>query len=342
MLYDAIIIGAGPTGSAAAKTLCGKGLSVLMLEAQKMPRYKSCSGCLIKRTMDLVQEYFSKPIPQSVMCAPFENKGMIFFDDKGKRYDFPQSGLNVWRSEFDYWLSQEAAASGAELRDQSRVTKIEQNESYVTVKIGEKKSATETARYVIDYEGAVSVVKKAVLGAQSSFITTYQTFNDGAIDLDPQYFYAYLQPEFSEYDAWFNVKDGMLVLGVAAKALDKIPAYYARFIKHLKEKHGLAITRQKMEDKWILPRITPDFKIDYAKGRVFFAGEAAGFLNPMGEGISAGMESARHLAVSMAENFSDPAKIEAAYRERAKPVWERMVRQWRFVGSITDTFSEMR
>ena len=33
------------------------------------------------------------------------------------------------------------------------------------------------------------------------------------------------------------------------------------------------------------------FKIDYGVGRILFAGEVAGFLNPMGEGISCGMEN---------------------------------------------------
>ena len=36
------------------------------------------------------------------------------------------------------------------------------------------------------------------------------------------YFYAYLQPELSEYDAWFNVKDEMLVLGVSVKDTSRI------------------------------------------------------------------------------------------------------------------------
>ena len=47
--------------------------------------------------------------------------------------------------------------------------------------------------------------------------TTFQTFNRGTIQLDPHYFYAYLQPELSEYDAWFNVKDEMLVLEIISK-----------------------------------------------------------------------------------------------------------------------------
>lgn len=59
----------------------------------KCPRYKSCSGQLIKRTVDLVQEYFGVAIPASVMCTPAESRGMIFTNDKGKEFRFEQTGL---------------------------------------------------------------------------------------------------------------------------------------------------------------------------------------------------------------------------------------------------------
>ncbi len=100
-MYDVIIIGAGPSGSTAAKILAEKGYKVLLIEKFKMPRYKSCSGQLIKKTMDLVQTYFGEAVPISTMCAPTENRGMIFTDDKGRSFRFEQNGLNVWRSTFD-------------------------------------------------------------------------------------------------------------------------------------------------------------------------------------------------------------------------------------------------
>ena len=54
-MFDVIVIGAGPAGSTASKVLTEKGFHVLLAERLKMPRYKSCSGQLIKKSLDLVQ-----------------------------------------------------------------------------------------------------------------------------------------------------------------------------------------------------------------------------------------------------------------------------------------------
>ena len=89
-MYDVIVIGAGPTGSTAAKILAEKGKKVLLVEKFKMPRYKSCSGQLIKKSIDLVQAYFGEAVPASAMCAPAQSRGMIFTNDKGKEFCFAQ------------------------------------------------------------------------------------------------------------------------------------------------------------------------------------------------------------------------------------------------------------
>ena len=83
-VYDVIIIGAGPTGSTAAKVLAENDYEVLLAEKFKLPRYKSCSGQLIKKTLDLVQMSFGEAVPASTMCTPTENRGMVFTNDKGE------------------------------------------------------------------------------------------------------------------------------------------------------------------------------------------------------------------------------------------------------------------
>lgn len=341
-MYDVIVIGAGPTGSTTAKILADKGYKVLMVERLKMPRYKSCSGVLIKKSMDLVKQYFGEEVPASTMCAPTENKGMIFTNDKGRTFPFEQPGLNVWRNSFDKWLADKAAESGVEIRDCTSALACEETIGSVIVTLNGDKNYTEQTSYVVDCEGVTGAFKKKLLGGIPQYITTYQTFNEGSIDLDYHYFYAYLQPELSEYDAWFNVKDNLLVLGVSVKNPATIPAYYARFIEYMKQKHNLQIDKQTKEERWLMPHIRPGCHIDYGKGRVLFAGEIAGFLNPMGEGISAGMESGFCAASAIIEHFDNLEDLYADYQSRTKALKTYMERQWNFVAGMADTFKEMK
>ena len=338
-MCDVIVVGAGPAGSTAAKVLAEKGLHVLLVERHKLPRYKSCSGVLIQKTMDLVRRYFGEDVPLSATCTPVENRGMIFTDDKGQEFRFEQGGLNI--CSFDNWLTEQAAASGAEVRDSTSAISCEDQADSVAVTLGGKSTYTETARYVIDCEGVTGVLKRKLLGNNKDFITTFQTFNRGTIQLDPHYFYAYLQPELSEYDAWFNVKDEMLVLGVSVKDTSRIEHFYQRFISYMETHHSLQIEQQVKAEKWLMPHIRPGCSVTYGQGRVLFAGEIAGFLNPMGEGISAGMESGCCVAHAIASHFDSLDMIYTDYQRDTQQLKSYMERQWNFVGRMAGTFSEM-
>lgn len=341
-MYDVIVIGAGPAGSSAAKALADSGRRVLLVEKFKMPRYKSCSGMLIKKTLDLVQDYFGESVPSAVTCAPAKNKGMVFTDDKGRAFRFEQEGLNVWRGSFDAWLARQAEKSGAQVRESTAVLSCEEREDFVTVTLRGEKTYTETARFVINCEGVVGVCKRKLTRQKQGYITTFQTFNEGRIDLDPHYFYAYLQPELSQYDAWFNVKDNQLVIGVSVKDTTQITPYYERFLSYLKKNHALELGRQLKKEKWLMPHIRPGCEINYGVGRVLFAGEAAGFLNPMGEGISAALESGWRAGQAVAGGFDQPAGVQEIYQQTTRELKYYMERQWSLVGAMAEPFREMK
>ena len=342
-MYDVIVIGAGPAGSTAAKTLVEKGRRVLLAERCRLPRYKSCSGQLIQKTLDLVEAYYGEPVPESTMCTPVENRGVILTDDKGNIFCFEQSGRNVWRSAFDKWIADKAAEAGAEVRDDTAALSCEEGEGVVTVTLKSGgQTYAEQARYVVDCEGVTGTLKRKLTGEEPQFITTYQTYNRGTIDLDPHYFYAWLQQDLTQYDAWLNVKDGQLVLGVSVRDGCLVNAYFLKFIAYMQERYGLRIERELKQDRWLMHRVRPGCAIDLGVGRVFFAGETAGFLNPMGEGVSSAIESGHQLGVSIAYHFEHPKAILPAYESAVKPLQDYMKLQWHLVSGMSDAFREMK
>ena len=280
------------------------------------------------------------------MCAPMDNRGMIFTSDKGREYRFEQEGLNIWRSAFDNWLAQKAIKAGCELRDKTTALSCEERDGCVLVKLKGTTTFVEKAKVVILCDGVTGSVKRKLVSDPQRYITTYQTFNKGSIDLDKHYFYAYLQPHLSEYDAWFNVKDDYLIFGVSGKDTGKLNTYYSEFINYMEKHHNAKIEKQEKTEKWLMPHIMPGCPIAYGVGRVLFAGETAGFLNPMGEGISAGLESG-HAAATTIESIdlnskSDFDKLYTLYQQNTFRLRTYMQRQWNFVAGISETFSHMK
>jgi flavin-dependent dehydrogenase len=328
--------------------LAANGYSVLIVEKFKMPRIKSCSGILINKSIELIKSYFGECIPKTVMCTPMEKRGMIFTNDEGKEYVFEQKGLNIWRNSFDHWLAQKAISAGAKLKDETSVTHCEEQDGYVIVKLKNKHKGEhfEKVKIVIDCSGVVCSIKRKLMSFSRNYIYTYQTYNIGTIDLDYHYFYAYLQSQFSEYDAWFNVKDNYLIFGISSKDTQKIEQYYSKFMEYMTIKYNAKISLQEKTEKWIMPNIMPGCKIDYGIGRILFAGETAGFLNPMGEGISAGLESGYAAAkaiqqVDLNSKFSTQL-IYDEYMVNAKTLKTYMERQWRFTANLSTKFRHMK
>ncbi|UCF07282.1 MAG: FAD-dependent monooxygenase, partial [Thermoplasmata archaeon] len=122
--YDAVICGAGPSGSTAAKYMAEKGLKVVLLEKKSFPRDKPCGGALrpsIIDGFDYVRDGIKK-IPNSIcLRARMYSPSLQYFIEYS-----PGSAVmyNIRRIHFDALLADLARSAGAELRENAEVKRV--------------------------------------------------------------------------------------------------------------------------------------------------------------------------------------------------------------------------
>ena len=336
-MYDIIVIGSGPAGCMAAKRTAESGYKVLLAEKMELPREKSCSGILIPKSIQMVEKEFGK-IPNRIFSQPQINRGIILTNEKGQMYKFESEGYNIWRNLFDHWMALEAENAGAELKPSTTAISCEEQQEYVTVKF---KGSEKKARMVIACDGVISMIRRNLMKTSPNYIITYQTFSQGTINLDSQFFHAFLDPQLSQYDAWFNVKDNYLIIGVGVKEASLMKTYHSRFVSFLKSHYNARIGSYEKVELGIMPHITSKFQVDLGRGRVLFAGDTANLLNPMGEGISSALASGYAAAEAVKSN-SNPDDIFNIYRNNIKKEIEYMKRQWKFLSNISPKFGHFQ
>ncbi len=331
--YDILIIGAGPAGSMCAYNLA-KHFKVLIVEAHGLPRNKSCSGILIKKSVDILEKCFGS-IPDDVKCTPFETNGITIIDESMVSQDFSDKGLNILRDKFDYWLVQNAIKAGADFIDHSKVVKIDESKNGVTSTVKGDDIYEINSKIVIACDGVSGTSRIMTNTPKQNKLITYQKYYNAKASIDKSKFYAYISKDFSQYDAWVNIKDNDVIVGTIAKTLTKSKYFHNQFISFLKKEINLEIIKEIKDEAWYIPLVIPDFSIILRNRRVFFVGEVAGLLNPFGEGISLAMISGHCLSNACIRQKSleliDCAEIELNYNSNLSNEIEYMKRQWKFI-----------
>ncbi len=167
MRFDAIVVGAGPAGSAAAIALARAGKSVALLERGPFPGSKNMYGGVIYgRILDgIIPNWWEEaPIQRwvtrraTMMMTPTQ---AMTIDYRTTTWgEAPYNGATAYRPDFDNWLAGHAVAAGAELICSTTATGLLREGTRVVGVRTDRPDGDLTADVVIACDGVNSFLAK--------------------------------------------------------------------------------------------------------------------------------------------------------------------------------------
>ncbi len=303
--YDAIVAGAGPAGSMAARQLARRGARVLLLDKQRFPRDKPCGGGVTLRAASVQDVDLTPVVEQTVYGARFSLRLGPSFD---RRFERPLTYMTQ-RCRLDSHLAERAAESGADLHDGEALREIDL-EPDLTVRTDRD---TYSARVLIGADGANGVTGRS-LGPRPAF--------DEAVALEGNVRFADGVPEewrdvvaldlggLAGGYGWVFPKLDHLNVGVGAW---KYAGFTLRSkLAQLAERYGFEASTLENLRGHHLPVRVPGTPL--ARGPAALAGDAAGLVDPLsGEGIHMAFVSGKLAAEQALRVLSGEAEDMTAY-----------------------------
>ncbi|MDX8377848.1 MAG: NAD(P)/FAD-dependent oxidoreductase [Mariprofundales bacterium] len=333
--YDVIIIGASLAAAAAAKRLVDAGLHTLIIEKKKLPRHKVCSGILSPRGHRFLIENFGA-LPAQTLHSPSYCRGVTFHFPCGVALPmnfFGGTTPHLHRKYSDYWA---IMRSGAEVWDETSFTRLERHSDYSIVHVKRRGQQAQSyhARFVIGADGPSSHVVREVYPKYAKSIPWFfvgQMFHDiKKCPLDEEYFHFWFHHQLSHY-TWSHARDGQQIVGVGFKVGDSFSARHKKVVTYLEDRHDVhlqsAVEKQK---EGCAENFGPSLinRYVFGKDNVLITGQAAGFLNMIGEGMSCALHSGAISGEAIIESHYTGKPVQGLYRSMITSEVRRTTDQW--------------
>jgi geranylgeranyl reductase family protein len=292
-LWDAIVVGAGPAGCAAAYDLASAGREVLLLDRAEFPRQKACAGGLTLKTVKALRYSIEPVVRQRISRMHVER-------DSGRRIVLrrrsPYCFMTV-REELDDYCFRRTLGAGAKFQRIRTLSAISEDSSGVEITVD---GHTLQARFLVGADGVYSQVRQLTGGGNGWFWRAFAL--EAAVPL------ANANAEGVIFDfaavrdgyGWVFPKGDHLNIGLYSYDGDeKIDR--ARLAAYIRARCGDAsaasVIGQYAGFGAAQHKITAT--------RIFLAGDAGGFVDPLtGEGIYFAIASGQAAAKAIEANLS--------------------------------------
>lgn len=327
MIYDLIVIGAGPAGCSTAIVAARNGANVLLLERGRFPRHKVCGEFVSAESLDLLGRLLSAHHRHLIVQAPRISAARIFSDGAEVSAEINPTAASITRRDMDLALLDSARESGVDVRDQCAVQSVEQADDAFGVST---QSSEFIGRALVNASGRWSFLTSAATRARSTKVRWIglkshfcEQHAPGSVDL---YFfrggYCGVQPVAAPQNGSSSVINACaMVRADVARNLDQVFAAHPK----LRERSS----------HWnpVIPPVNTSPLIFHppepVQNQIIQVGDAATFVDPfIGDGISLALRSGDLAARCLHRFFQNEASLnevcadyEHRYHQQLAPVF---------------------
>lgn len=311
MMYDIIIVGAGPSGATLARLL-GNKYKILLLDRRELlsPQvgsFEKCCGGLIAPDAQYMLAKMGLGVPKNVLVGPqlFTVRTIDIENSIEKFYQ--RHYINIDRERFDAWLVSLIPPS-VDICCGSLFRSFEVTEKSLEVVYTHKGNKyIESSKYLVGADGATSLIRKKLAPniIPKSYIAVQEWFN---VERNQPYFSAVFDSHISDFYSWTIPKENSLLIGAALHLQDDAHYKFDQLKKKL-IKYGYKLGESIKREGAFINRPQSKQNIYLGKGNILLIGEAAGWISPTSaEGLSYAFKSSLAAADSLQDERNNPLK----------------------------------
>jgi menaquinone-9 beta-reductase len=306
---DVVVIGAGPAGTAAAIAAARNGLRVVCVDKAAFPRDKTCGDGLTANALRLLAA-LGVSNTDLVGAEPVFVRETVLVSPSGRRVSLPIPGDGahaavVRRRALDAVLVEVARRTGVDVREGVAVVGVEQNGESVLCTFDDGSSID--APHAVAADGHWSAVRRVLEPDAPRDLGEWHAVRQYFDGVHDERLWVIFERDLLPGYAWvFPLPGGRANVGYGVLRSDR------RTGRELKELWPDLLARPVLRDvlgpsaraaepvrAWPIPTRYDPGRL--RSGRVLFAGDAAGVVDPMtGEGIAQAIESGMLAAEAIA------------------------------------------